>query len=112
MDSGEKILSEVKARQRRQQEERTEKRVKQLKRQARELIKTQKREQEIRVLKQDKRGRVSNICCGFFFIVGVVTLCAFLVGFLQARKEQQVRVRVWVLTLTLTLTLGPLERCF
>ncbi len=90
MDNGQKILSEVKARQQRQQEERTEKRVKQLRRQARELIRTQKREQEIRVLKEDKRGRVSNICCGFFFLVGVVTLSAFLVGFLQERKKQQV----------------------
>jgi hypothetical protein len=90
MDSGQKILSEVKSRQQRQQEERTEKRVKQLRRQARELIRAEKIEQEIRVLKQDKRGRVSNICCGFLFLVGVVTLCAFLVGFLQARKEQQV----------------------
>jgi hypothetical protein len=90
MDSGQKILSEVKARQQRQQEERTDKRVKQLRRQARELIRAEKIEQEIRVLKQDKRGRVSNICCGFFFLVGVVTLCAFLVGFLQALIEQQV----------------------
>ena len=90
MDSGQKILSEVKSRQQRQQEERTEKRVKQLRRQARELIRAEKIEQEIRVLKQDKRGRVANICCGFLFLVGVVTLCAFLVGFLQARKEQQV----------------------
>ena len=90
MDSGQKILSEVKSRQQRQQEERTDKRVKQLRRQARELIRAEKIEQEIRVLKQDKRGRVSNICCGFLFLVGVVTLCAFLVGFLQARKEQQV----------------------
>ena len=90
MDSGQKILSEVKSRQQRQQEERTEKRVKQLRRQARELIRAEKIEQEIRVLKQDKRGRVSNICCGFLFLVGVVTLCAFLVGFLQALIEQQV----------------------
>ena len=90
MDNGQKILSEVKARQQRQQEERTDKRVKQLRRQAREVIRTQKIEEEIRVLKQDKRGRVSNICCGFFFLVGVVTLCAFLVGFLQALIEQQV----------------------
>ena len=90
MDSGQQMLSEVKARQQRQQEERTDKRVKQLRRQARELIRTQKIAQEIRVLKQDKRGRVSNICCGFFFLVGVVTLCAFLVGFLQALIEQQV----------------------
>ena len=90
MDSGQKMLSEVKARQQKQQEERTDKRVKQLRRQARELIRAEKIEQEIRVLKQDKRGRVSNMCCGFFFLVGVVTLCAFLVGFLQALIEQQV----------------------
>jgi hypothetical protein len=91
MDSGQKILSEVKARQQRQQEERIEKRVKQLRRQGRELIRTQKIEEEIRVLKEDKRGSVSNMCCGFFFLVGVLTLSAFLVGFLQARKKQQVQ---------------------
>ncbi len=90
MDNGQKILSEVKARQQRQQEERTVKRKKKLRRQASEMIRTQKIEQEIRLLKEEKRGCFSHMCCGFFYLVGIVTFYAFLVGFLQARTKQQV----------------------
>jgi hypothetical protein len=90
MDNGQKILSEVKARQQRQQEERTVKRVKQLRRQASQQIRTQKIEQEIRVLKEEKRSYFSHMCGGIFCLLGVFTFSAFLFGFLQARTKPKV----------------------
>jgi hypothetical protein len=90
MDNGQKILSEVKARQQKQQEERTVKRVKQLRREASEVRRTEKIELEIRVLKEEKRSYCSYMCGGFFCLLGVVTFSAILFGYLQARRREQV----------------------